>query len=98
MEKLEQLARRQSEVLERRLGEGATREIPTRPLPYGSEGVLSPTYIKQSPPSEQDSTSKPVFEEPSYQGPNAVWEKDETFPAAQRAALPSEEEKDVLET
>jgi glycogenin glucosyltransferase len=99
VEKLEQLARRQSEVLEKKLGGGSSREIPTRPLPFGSEGVMSPTYVQQKPPSETASTPKPAttIKEPSFRaGP--LWEKDETFPPAVRAALPTEEERDVLET
>jgi glycogenin glucosyltransferase len=86
--------------LEKKLGDGSNREIPTRPLPYGSEGVLSPTYVEQKPPSEIESTPKPTtaIEEPSFHGAGPVWEKDETFPPAVRAALPTEEEKDVLET
>lgn len=94
MEKLEQLARRQSDVLQRELGEGA-RDIPTRSLPYGSEGVLiSPTYVKPSP---KDSTPRLAFAEPSYHGAGAQWEKDETYPSHTTAALPSEEERDVLD-
>ncbi len=47
---LEQLARRQSDVLANKLAmDGSSREIPLRPLPYGSEGVVSPTYVAQSP-------------------------------------------------
>jgi glycogenin glucosyltransferase len=104
--------------LERKLGEGVTREIPTRPLPYGSEGVQSPTYVKQEAPLKdssvkntdvedssikttevEDSSVKTTdIEEPSFHGAGAQWEKDEVFPTAQRAALPSEEERDVLET
>jgi len=49
---LEQLARRQSDVLANKLGKDGSpaREIPLRPLPYGSEGVVSPTYVAQAPP------------------------------------------------
>jgi len=35
---------------------------------------------------------------PSYRGPSAAWEKDETFPVEETPMPPSEEEKDVLET
>jgi len=93
------LARRQSEVLDKKLGDGSSREIPTRPLPFGSEGVMSPTYVQQKPPSATESTPKlTTIEEPSFHGAGAVWEKGETYPSAVRAALPTEEEKDVLET
>lgn len=101
---LEQLARRQSDVLATKLGKdgGQSREIPMRPLPYGSEGVISPTYVAQVPISgasqTSESTPRSTVEEPSYHGPSAAWEKDETFPAYETPLLPSEEEKDVLET
>lgn len=49
---LEMLARRQSDVLASKLSmEGSTREIPDRPLPFGSEGVRSPTYVAPAPPN-----------------------------------------------
>ena len=63
-------------------------------LPYGSEGVISPTYVK---PTSNDSTPRLVIEEPSFHGAGALWEKDETFPSHMTAALPSEEERDVLD-
>jgi glycogenin glucosyltransferase len=90
-------------VLANKLGDGApAREIPMRPLPYGSETVTSPTYVAQGPsggrgaPESIPRTNE--IEEPSYHGPSAAWEKDETFPSQMTEALPSEEEKDVLET
>jgi glycogenin glucosyltransferase len=98
---LEMLARRQSDVLARKLGESPTREIPTRPLPYGSEGVISPTYVAQAPPrteTQTEATPRTQIEEPSYHGPGAMWEKDETFPSQQTPLGASEEEKDALET
>jgi glycogenin glucosyltransferase len=100
---LEQLARRQSDVLANKLGKDGThpREIPLRPLPYGSEGVSSPTYVAQGPPSgatELGSTPRTTIEAPSYNGPGAMWEKDETFPSKETPAGATEEEKDVLET
>ncbi|OLN97487.1 Glycogenin-1-like protein 1 [Colletotrichum chlorophyti] len=51
---LQKLAKQQSEALLKKLGgsdgspEGVSREIPNRPLPFGSEGVVSPTYVAQS--------------------------------------------------
>ncbi|KAF4628562.1 hypothetical protein G7Y89_g9591 [Cudoniella acicularis] len=100
---LEQLARRQSEVLAHKLGEEPAREIPSRPLPYGSEGVISPSYIPQGPlaggaSNVQGSTPRTTIQEPSYRGPSALFEKFETFPIHSTPELPSEEEKDVLET
>ena len=100
---LEALARRQSDVLANKLGKDGAhpREIPLRPLPYGSEGVSSPTYIVQGPPSVAtglSSTPRTTIEEPSYNGPGVMWEKDETFPIKETPAGATEEEKDVLET
>ncbi|TAQ85181.1 hypothetical protein B7494_g6511 [Chlorociboria aeruginascens] len=84
---LEMLAKRQSDVLASKLGNG--REIPSRPLPYGSEGVQSPTYVAPSPKK---------IEEPSYHGPSATFEKNENFPISETPLGPSEEELDVLQT
>ncbi|KAG0646951.1 Glycogenin-1 [Hyphodiscus hymeniophilus] len=100
---LEALARRQSDVLASKLGmDGTMREIPMRPLPYGSEGVTSPTYVPQGPKdggaTGSESTPRTTFEEPSYHGPSAAWEKDETYPTSETPMPPSEEEKDVLDT
>ncbi len=102
---LEQLARRQSDVLASKLSleSASTREIPSRNLPYGSDGVVSPTYVAQGPstgePTGSDATSRTVkIEKPSYQGPGAMWEKDETFPVTEQEISPSGEERDVPET
>jgi glycogenin glucosyltransferase len=96
------LARRQSDVLANKLGtDGTTREIPMRPLPYGSEGVTSPTYVAQAPKSggtATDATPRTTIEEPSYHGASAAFEKGETFPTKETPLPPSEEEKDVLDT
>ena len=90
---LDILARRQSEVLANRLRiDESGREIPTRSLPYGSEGVKSPTYVAPVPPSQ-----KFKIEDPSYTGPSAMWEKGETFPIQETPLGASEEEKDALE-
>lgn len=92
---MEQLARRQSDVLANKLGNGG-RDIPMRPLPYGSEGVISPTYVAQAPIAS-NAGSTPGRDEASYKGPSAAWEKDETFPTQETPLPPSEEEQDVLE-
>ncbi|KAK4127663.1 glycosyltransferase family 8 protein [Parathielavia appendiculata] len=58
---LQKLAKEQSELLLRRLGAGGggwgygqgreeEQEIPSRPLPFGSEDVRSPTYVAPAPP------------------------------------------------
>ena len=81
--------------------DGGAREIPMRPLPYGSEGVISPTYVARGPISgaaaASESIPRTTIEEPSYHGPSAAWEKDETFPIQETPMPPSEEEKDALE-
>lgn len=106
MVQLEQLARRQSDVLASKLGSDSSpaREIPLRPLPYGSEGVVSPTYVAQASGGEATSKATPrtTIEEPGsvggYTGPGAAWEKDEEYPVKETPVGPSEEEKDVLDT
>lgn len=108
---LEVLAARQSVMLANKLGTAEAREIPTRPLPYGSEGVRSPTFAPLLPPKEPTSSrsstggyatrsttgSSITIEEPSFKGPGAMFEKDETYPTYETPMPPSEEEKDVLE-
>jgi glycogenin glucosyltransferase len=72
-----------------------------RELPYGSEGVTSPTYSGPTRGANAPTESTPrttTIQEPSYHGPSAAWEKDETFPIHETPVPPSEEEKDVLET
>lgn len=100
---LEQLARRQSDVLASKLGGDSSpaREIPLRPLPYGSEGVTSPTYVARAPPegaATASTGSTTIIEKPSYAGPGAAWEKDEEFPIKETPLGPTEDEEDVLET
>ena len=74
-----------------------------RPLPFGSEGVHSPTYVAQAPLSGSVSTTggsipRTAIEAPSYSGPGAAWEKDEEYATHETPAGATEEEKDVLET
>lgn len=82
------------------LDSGPGREIPTRSLPFGSEGVISPTYVAQAPKDgvSQDVTPRMTIEQPSYGGPGAAFEKGETYLTHETPLPPSEEEKDVLET
>lgn len=84
---LRKLAQQQSEALLRRLSGddkesvGANRDIPSRPLPFGSEPVVQPSYPAQS--TQGVVSPKPVrvgsasIPEPSYTGPGAAWEKGE---------------------
>ncbi|KAJ0348595.1 hypothetical protein KNSL1_005365 [Colletotrichum chrysophilum] len=132
---LQKLAKQQSEALLKKLGgeggpEGVSREIPTRPLPFGSEGIFSPTYVAQSSGGvvlspqpvkggvassivrniggETDHStaartpgtvsSSSAIPEPSYQGPGAAWEKGEDVALRETPALPTEQERDVLDT
>ncbi|KFX96331.1 hypothetical protein V490_03384 [Pseudogymnoascus sp. VKM F-3557] len=97
---LEALARRQSEVLGKELGEGA-KEIPQRPLPFGSEGVVisspvaSPREARgevadlQRRPSNPLPGSLAAFEEPSYGGPGAAWERGESQGVVEAAVSPT---------
>ena len=74
---LQKLAKQQSDLLLQRLGGSGTlggdvigtegREIPSRPLPFGSEDITSPSYVKYSPPEvvsprpvKPDSGTSPV--------------------------------------
>lgn len=92
------LARRQSDVLSHKLNT-ETREIPNRPLPFGSEMVKSPTQSeKPAPPAQSELSRKSEIEQPSFSGPGATWEKDEGLPASTPHFGASEEEKDILET
>lgn len=95
---LEKLARRQSEVLSH-LGESPSREIPSRPLPYGSEGVISPTYKPVRGPHRSATPGPGVkIEEPSFHGPGAMYEKDEiNLPVQHQPLDASEEDKDALD-
>lgn len=102
---LELLAQRQADVLSLKLGkEEGSHNIPTRPLPYGSEGVKSPTYNEPHAASIVPTTCSQatipapatMIQEPSYMGPGAAWEKDETYLDHETPLGPSEEEKDVL--
>lgn len=77
------------------------RDIPLRSLPFGSEGVSSPTYVTQTPllaSTDSGSVPRVTMEEPSYHGASAMWEKDETYPTRETPLGPSEEERDVLDT
>lgn len=98
---LEALARRQSEVLGKKLEEGA-KEIPQRPLPFGSEVVSSPVTSPgeatgtaadlQRRPSNPVPVSLTAFEEPSYGGPGALWERGESPTVLEAAISPTGEE------
>ncbi len=111
IKQLEALARRQSEVLGHGLNVDA-KEIPSRPLPYGSEGVNvakraadSPVITETSPSgttsglnAKKDAAQgiQAQFEKPSYTGPGSAWEKDDNFATQETPLGPTEEEQDAL--
>lgn len=69
--------------------------------PVKDSGVKTTDVEDSSVKATEDKVSSVKttdIEEPSFHGAGAQWEKDEVYPTAQRAALPSEEERDVLET
>jgi hypothetical protein len=80
------------------------REIPTRSLPYGSEGIKhSPTYVAQSPisgtssvKSLEDSTPRAI-QEPHFDGPPVLHEKGETYATKATPELATEEELDAID-
>lgn len=77
------LARRQSDVLANKLGNlESLKELPSRALPYGSEGVVSPTYVAPVPPSSGEAA--------------ASMDKDQNLQTQANALPPSEAEKDAL--
>lgn len=99
---LEMLARRQSDVLSQKLGTENLKELPSRALPFGSEGVRSPTYVAPSastaPHGDQTGSSGTAEQEkPSYNPNMAAFEKGESVPSQETPMPPSEEEKDVLQ-
>lgn len=82
------LAQQQAQVLSLKLGKTeTTRDIPSRPLPYGSEGVISPTYVPQtantssSPPASFNGNSITTSKAPSASLSHDHISEDET-PAA----------------
>ncbi|KAK0665567.1 family 8 putative glycosyltransferase [Cercophora samala] len=114
---LQKLAKQQSEVLLEKLGAsvpGQTqesisvdgKEIPHRPLPFGSEDILAeaPELVTgQTTPRTVESRSPSIsttatIAVPSYQGPGAMFEKGEDYLTQDTPAQPTEEDLDVLQT
>jgi hypothetical protein len=81
----------------------SVREIPSRSLPYGSEGIKqSPTYVAQSPVSGnssvkslEDSTPRAV-QQPHFDGPPVLHEKGETYATKATPEPATEEELDAM--
>ena len=93
---LQKLAKQQSELLLRKLGGGedagggsseggfsVRREIPDRPLPFGSEDVKSPTYVAQSSGVLSPQPVKPGA------GPRSILGEQEAIPRSTAAATTS---------
>ncbi|VBB75651.1 Putative Glycosyltransferase Family 8 [Podospora comata] len=114
---LQKLAKQQSEVLLEKLGASGTgqsqesisvdgKEIPHRPLPFGSEDILAeaPELVTgQTTPRTVESRSPSIsttatIAVPSYQGPGAMFEKGEDYLTQDTPAQPTEEDLDVLQT
>lgn len=133
---LQKLAQQQhSNALLQKLGAADAQrdEIPSRPLPFGSEDAKSPTYVspsvvspkpvkpvglsdatkiltaapeipstsedwQSSSPTSATSTAPTLISLPAYQGPGAMFEKGEDYPTYETPALPTEEDRDILET
>ncbi|KAJ9151456.1 Glycosyltransferase family 8 protein [Coniochaeta hoffmannii] len=83
---LQKLAKQQSELLRQKLGEGGEggsdlgvstgmqgREIPNRPLPFGSEDIKSPTYVAQT---SGVLSPKPVKPSSGTSPVQHLWEKE----------------------
>ncbi|KAF9870824.1 glycosyl transferase family 8 [Colletotrichum karsti] len=105
---LQKLAKQQSEALLKKLGgeggpEGSSGGVVLSPQPVKGGVALS---IVRNLGGEQDHSTAPrssgtapsAIPEPSYQGPGAAWEKGEDVPLRETPALPTEEERDVLDT
>lgn len=92
------LARRQSDVLAHKLGNPETmKELPLRALPYGSEGVKSPTYLAPGPPASGGSfVNATKIEQPSFRGPGITMDKSHNLQTQANSLPPSEEEQDAL--
>ncbi|KAK0739234.1 nucleotide-diphospho-sugar transferase [Apiosordaria backusii] len=114
---LQKLAKQQSEVLLEKLGASGAgqtqesisvdgKEIPHRPLPFGSEDILAeapdlvsgkttPRTVESRSPSVSTTATIAV---PAYQGPGAMFEKGEDYMTQDTPAPPTEEDRDILQT
>ncbi|KAM0327716.1 hypothetical protein ACHAQA_006011 [Verticillium albo-atrum] len=113
-EQLQKLAKQQSEALLRKLGHGDGTEGPSTGVVLSPQPVKGGTTasIVRTMGGEQDSSSarrdistEPLttaapttVKAPSYHGPSAAWEKGEDIPQRETPLLPTEEERDVLDT
>lgn len=100
---LQKLAKQQSDVLLRKFGGGdegeeresgaggVSREIPSRPLPFGSEDIRSPTYVAQSAagvlspqPVKGERSASILREMSSSSGPEATTARTTSKPSSIR--------------
>ncbi|EQB56445.1 hypothetical protein CGLO_03546 [Colletotrichum gloeosporioides Cg-14] len=107
---LQKLAKQQSEALLKKLGgeggpEGSSGGVVLSPQPV--KGGVASSIVRNIGGEMDHSTaartpgtvsSSSAIPEPSYQGPGAAWEKGEDVPLRETPALPTEEERDVLDT
>ncbi|KAH8652480.1 hypothetical protein BX600DRAFT_386736 [Xylariales sp. PMI_506] len=85
---LQKLAKQQSEVLLQKLG-GSTRDskdLPSRPVPFGSEELVSPTYVA---PAAQVLSPQPVKGSVSSSMVRGIISDDETTPTQASSSLAS---------
>ncbi|KAF4808612.1 Glycogenin-1 [Colletotrichum siamense] len=107
---LQKLAKQQSEALLKKLGgeggpEGSSGGVVLSPQPV--KGGVASSIVRNIGGETDHSTaartpgtvsSSSAIPEPSYQGPGAAWEKGEDVPLRETPALPTEQERDVLDT
>ncbi|KAF4895814.1 Glycogenin-1 [Colletotrichum viniferum] len=107
---LQKLAKQQSEALLKKLGgeggpEGSSAGVVLSPQPV--KGGVASSIVRNIGGETDHSTaartpgtvsSSSAIPEPSYQGPGAAWEKGEDVPLRETPALPTEQERDVLDT
>lgn len=79
----------------------SSRDIPDRPQPFGSEGVVSPTYIppeqmRQMQMQQQQQyaahTVPRTMAQPSFRGPGPAWDASDEHVATQHTSLPASEQ------
>ncbi|KAG7055678.1 glycosyl transferase family 8 [Colletotrichum scovillei] len=93
---LQELAKQQSEALLKKLGggeggpEGSSKGVVLSPQPVKGSATTS---VLRNLGGEQAQ-----IQEPAYQGPGTAWERGEGAPLWETPALPTEEQRDVLDT
>ncbi|KAK1851726.1 glycogenin [Colletotrichum chrysophilum] len=107
---LQKLAKQQSEALLKKLGgeggpEGSSGGVVLSPQPV--KGGVASSIVRNIGGETDHSTaartpgtvsSSSAIPEPSYQGQSAAWEKGEDVALRETPALPTEQERDVLDT